>query len=219
MPFGYLVTVTFVAGCTLLALGPPRPRHSSPSNKSFWFGYLLNELPFLAFYWLLASTLLAFSQGDLASPGGWAALGVAVLTTVGLVIVAWRGLGAGPAVDHALDEGLGGGWRATVDPELAGRLRRHLPWARIVLWPLPLRRRDVERVATSATATPATKPARPVPPSLPSAAQPDARLLPWRRVPQRRQAPRGAAPPPPAGQPGLGLHQRQLPPEPDGQVP
>jgi acetyl esterase/lipase len=147
MPFGYLVTVTFVAGCTLLALAPPRPRHSSPSNKSFWFGYLLNELPFLAFYWLLASTLLAFGQGDLASPGGWAALGVAVLTTVGLVIVAWRGLWAGPAVDHALDEGLGGGWRATVEPELAARLRRHLPWARILLWPLPLRRRDVERVA------------------------------------------------------------------------
>ena len=23
---------------------------------SFWFGFLVNELPFVAFYWLLAST-------------------------------------------------------------------------------------------------------------------------------------------------------------------
>ncbi|HEV8163704.1 MAG TPA: alpha/beta hydrolase, partial [Actinomycetota bacterium] len=89
MPVGYLVTVAFVGWCTLFALAPPRPRQSSPSNKSYWFGYLLNELPFLAFYWLFAATLLAFSQGDLGSPGGWAAFGVAVLTTAGLVVVAW----------------------------------------------------------------------------------------------------------------------------------
>lgn len=63
------MTVTLVAWCTLFALAPPRPAHSSPSNLSFWFGYLVNELPFLAFYgWILAPTILAFS--DLDSPGG-----------------------------------------------------------------------------------------------------------------------------------------------------
>jgi hypothetical protein len=49
MPVGYLVTVAFVGWCTLFALAPPRPRQSNPSNKSYWFGYLLNELPFLTF--------------------------------------------------------------------------------------------------------------------------------------------------------------------------
>jgi hypothetical protein len=56
MPIGYLATVTLVAWCTLFALIPPRPRRSSPSNMSYWFGYLLNEQPFVGVYWLLAST-------------------------------------------------------------------------------------------------------------------------------------------------------------------
>ena len=147
MPIGYLLAVTLVAWCTLFAVAPPRPRQSSPSNLSFRFGYLLNELPFIAFYWLLASTLLALSQGDLDSPGGWVAFGLAVLTTVGLVVVAWRGLRAGPAVDHALREGLGAGWRAAIDAGMAAQLRRRLPWARILFAPFLVRRRDVERVA------------------------------------------------------------------------
>jgi hypothetical protein len=139
--------VALVAWCTLFAVAPPRPRQSSPSNLSFRFGYLLNELPFVAFYWLLASALLAFSQGDIDSPGGWVAFGLVVLTTVGLVVVAWRGLRAGPAVDHALREGLGAGWRTAIHAGMAARLRRRLPWARILLWPFPVRGRDVERLA------------------------------------------------------------------------
>src|SRR5215211_5575993 len=46
---------------------PPRPRQSSLSNLSFLFGYLLNELPFVACFWLLASTLSAIGQGDVDS--------------------------------------------------------------------------------------------------------------------------------------------------------
>jgi acetyl esterase/lipase len=147
VPIGYLAAATFIAWCTLFALAPPRPRQSSPSNLGFRFGYLLNELPFVAFYWLLASTLLAFSQGDIDSPGGWAVFGLAVLATVGLLVVAWRGLRAGPAVEHALREGLGAGWPSTIDTSMAARLRRRLPWARILFGPFFVRRRDVERVA------------------------------------------------------------------------
>ena len=44
-------------------------------------------------------------------------------------------------------EGLGAGWRTAIDPNLAARLRRRLPLARILLLPLSRRRRDVERVA------------------------------------------------------------------------
>jgi acetyl esterase/lipase len=142
MPIGYLVAVTLVAWCTLFALVPPRPRQSSRSNVSYWFGYLLNELPFVAFYWLLASTLLAAGQGDLETPGGWVAFGLATLTTVGLVIVVWRGLRARPALDHALSEGLGADWRSAV----AAR-RGRLQLVRILFAPFLVRRRDVERVA------------------------------------------------------------------------
>jgi hypothetical protein len=42
MPIGYLVTVMLAAACTVLALAPPRPRHSNPSNTSYWFGYLIS---------------------------------------------------------------------------------------------------------------------------------------------------------------------------------
>ena len=54
---------------------------------SYWFGFLLNELPFVAFYWLLVSTLIAVGQGDIDSPVGWLAFGVAVVTTGGLAVV------------------------------------------------------------------------------------------------------------------------------------
>jgi hypothetical protein len=106
VPVGYLVTVTIAAWCTLFALAPPRPGRSGPSNLSFRLGYLVNELPFVAFAWLLAATLLAFGQGDIDSPGGWVAVGVAAVTTGGLVVVARRGLRAGPAVDHAMSADL-----------------------------------------------------------------------------------------------------------------
>ena len=61
-------------------------------------------------------------------------------------MVAWRGLQAGPAVDHALSEGLGSEWRTDLDPGLAARLRRRLPLARILFGPFFFRRRDVERI-------------------------------------------------------------------------
>jgi acetyl esterase/lipase len=146
VPIGYLITVSLMAWCALFALAPPRPRQSSPSNLSYWFGYLINELPFVGCYWMAASTLLAFAQGDIDSPGAWLVVGLAALTALTLMVVAWRGLRAGPAVERALGEGLGAGWRTAIDAALAAKLRRRLPWARILLWPFPLGRPDVERV-------------------------------------------------------------------------
>jgi acetyl esterase/lipase len=147
LPVGYLITVVVLAWCTLYAVAPRRPRHSSPSNRSYWFGFLLNELPFLAFYWLAASTWLALSEGVAGSWLGRAALAVAGATTAALSLVAWRGFQARRAVDQALDGALGPGWRTGIDPDLAERLRRRLPFARILLLPLSVRRGSVERVA------------------------------------------------------------------------
>jgi hypothetical protein len=143
---GYLVTVGLVAWCAFFALAPRRASHSSPSNVSYWFGFVLNELPFIAFYWLLASTTLAISQGDLVSPVGLVALALACLTTLGLALVTWRGLKAGPVVDRALSESLGSGWWAAIDARLAARLRRGLPLARILFAPFLFGQRDVERI-------------------------------------------------------------------------
>jgi hypothetical protein len=118
VPIGYVVTATIVAWCTLLALAPLR-RPFALGAMSFGFGFVLNELPFVAFYYLLVSTVLAVDQGGVNSPGGWAAVGLAALATAGLVVVAWRGLRAGPAVENALSEGLGVGWRTAVDTGIA----------------------------------------------------------------------------------------------------
>ena len=146
MPIGYLIWTALIAWCTLFALAPPRPRRSSPSSKSFLFGFLVNELPFVAFYVLLASTSLAIFQRDIQSPVGWTAFALAVLATAGLVVVVWRALQTRPTLDHALTEGLGSNWRNELDPRMAARLRRHLPLARILVGPFFFRRADVSRV-------------------------------------------------------------------------
>ena len=135
MPVGYLVAAVLVGWCTVCALWPVRGSRAL-GTMSWGFGFVLNELPFVAFYFLFASTMLALGQGDLDSPGGWVAFGVAVLATVGLGVVTWRGLRAGAAVNRALSDALGVRSR---------RLR--IPLARILFAPVFVRRRDVERVA------------------------------------------------------------------------
>jgi acetyl esterase/lipase len=72
---------------------------------------------------------------------------VGLLATAGLVVVAWRASQTGPAVDQALNEGLGSEWRTELDPGMAAPLRRRFPLARILFAPFFFRRRDVQRVA------------------------------------------------------------------------
>ena len=114
---------------------------------SFYFGPFVNELPFLAFYWLLMETLLAINEGDLDTPGGKVAVGVAILVTVGLGVVVRRGLQAGPAIERALAEGLGSEWRTDLAAKSSAQVRHRLPLARIVFGSLFVRRHDVERLA------------------------------------------------------------------------
>jgi len=113
VPVGYLASTGLIALGTWFALFPQRRM----PMVSFWFGLVVNELPFLVFYLLLASTLLAFGQGDIDTPGGWVVVALAVLTTVGLGVLVAR-----------------------AEPT------RDLPWAGILLTPLGVRRRDVRRV-------------------------------------------------------------------------
>jgi len=136
MPFGYLITTGVMLAYVLFAVAPPRPRRSSPWRVSFWLGYLVNELPFLAFLVLAPSTAVAIAQGDIAAPVGWIGLGLAVVATAGLVVIVRRALRTGEVVDRALTE-------AGLPP----RPRRRLPWARIVLWPFAFPHPGIERIS------------------------------------------------------------------------
>jgi acetyl esterase/lipase len=136
MPFGYLIGTGLMAIYVVFALAPPKPRHSSPVRVSFWLGYLVNELPFLAFWILVASTALAVGQRDIATPVGWIGLGLAIIATAGLVVIVRRALPTGRAVDEAL-----------AAAGLPPRSRRRLPIVRILLWPFAFPHPGVERLS------------------------------------------------------------------------
>src|SRR5262249_14655240 len=95
VPVGYVITVAPIAGCAALALMPLR-RPPILAALTFRLTLAVNELPFIACFYLAAATVLVIGQHDVASPGGWAALGLGVLTMAGLGVIAWRGLQTGP---------------------------------------------------------------------------------------------------------------------------
>ncbi|MFJ8888727.1 alpha/beta hydrolase [Streptomyces sp. NPDC102402] len=142
MPMGYVATTAVFAWCAFFAVvAPRRPRFLG--TLSFWFGLSLNEVPFVGIFVLAGSTVLAFAEGDLRSPGAKAVAAVSVLATAALAASAWLGVRTDHVVGRALREGLGADWRDHVHVSL----RRHRPWARILLLPGVMRRRDVERIA------------------------------------------------------------------------
>ena len=145
MPIGYLITVVLMALAMLLAL-VPLGRPAALRTASWTLGSIVNESPFVAFYWILAATLLALAQGDLDTPVGWVALAIAGVTFLGTPVLVRRSLAARPAVEAALADGLGPSWRDAIEPPLAGRLRSgRLPWLRILLAPLPFVHRGVRQ--------------------------------------------------------------------------
>lgn len=136
MPVGYLITVGLVAVGMSLAL--------RPLGRSGWLGKVSwivsavpNESPFVALYWVLAATLLALGQGDLDTPLAWAGLALAGVSFLGTPIIVMRSLRARPAVDRALEEGLGREGRRSIDPTFLRTEPGGLPWIRILLTPLP----------------------------------------------------------------------------------
>jgi hypothetical protein len=127
MPIGYLITAALVVWCTLMALTPPR-RPLPVGFVAYLYGFVLNELPFLAFYYLVVATLLAATQSELNSPVGWAGIVLSSIATIGLILVTRRALRTGPVLNRALAEGLGEGLGAetALRPRLrlSSRLRR-----------------------------------------------------------------------------------------------
>ncbi len=139
----HVLTVAPVALVAFAALAPPR-RPRSVANLAFWLGYLVNEFPFLAFCWLVASTLPALGSERRGSPAGLAVVALVVLTGCALARIMWRALEAGPSVAGAVSRDLGaGGGTGPPHDRLA---RPRLP-TRTVVWPLPLGARGVHRIA------------------------------------------------------------------------
>jgi acetyl esterase/lipase len=122
MPVGYWWTVAVTSwgvACALTRWPRLGPFSAIPA-------LVVSELPFIVGYLLVGSTVLAFAEGDLGSPGGAAGAAVALLALAGLVVIVRRAMRAHAALHNA------------------GRPRR--PWGRILRAPLFPGRRDVVRV-------------------------------------------------------------------------
>ena len=101
MPIGYLWTVAVVSWGVACAL-TRWPRLGSFAALP---ALVVSELPFLVGYFLIASTVLAFADGDLGSPAGAAAAVVALLALAGLVVVVRRALRAHAALRTPVSRG------------------------------------------------------------------------------------------------------------------
>jgi acetyl esterase/lipase len=141
MPIGYLVATFFAAVATKIALAP-EPTRGPRATPTFVLESAANELPFLILYWLVLSTALAVVQGNVRSPIGWIGVGVALLSTAGLIVVVRRALDACPALHAALDDAFGA--RPDGGPRASGR-RSHTPWASVLIAPLRISGRGVEQ--------------------------------------------------------------------------
>jgi len=113
---------------------------------SYVFGVWLNW-PLVSFLWLVAWTALAIDQTGIDSQWLWIGLGLAVAASAALAILRQLAQGTGPALERALDEGLGADWRDGVGAEFAARLRRRPSLVRILWAPVSARHRGVERMA------------------------------------------------------------------------
>jgi acetyl esterase/lipase len=97
MPVGYLWTVAVVSWGVACALTRWRRLGFFAAIPAL----VVSELPFLAGYLLVASTVLAFADGDLGSPAGAAGAVVALLALAGLVVIVRRALRAHAALGNA----------------------------------------------------------------------------------------------------------------------
>jgi acetyl esterase/lipase len=140
MPIGYLVTTTLVALCALAAVASPK---AATTRRFRWWRVLIgtvNELPFVAAYWLVVSSGLAAAQGDLSTPVGLIGFVAAVAAMAALVVIARRGLAARSVLLATLDD-------TFVVPERDStcRMSKHHRWWRILVAPLSFRGRGVLR--------------------------------------------------------------------------
>ena len=116
MPAGYLWTVAAVSWGVACALTRWRRLGSFSAIPAL----VVSELPFLAGYLLIGSTVLALADGDLGSAAGAAGAVVALLALTGLVVIVRRALRADAALRNTGKPGRPWG-RILRAPFFAGR--------------------------------------------------------------------------------------------------
>jgi acetyl esterase/lipase len=143
VPVGFLITTGLMALAMAACLWPAS--RSGLLGPATWvISAIPNESPFLAFYWVGASTLLAFSEGDLHGALGWVALGLAAATFVGTPVLVRRSLRAAPVIEQALDRAIGPEWRRAGGGQ---SIAPNPPWGQILFTPLPLFHPGVQRIS------------------------------------------------------------------------
>ena len=143
IPIGYLIPTFLVLLSVYFIVAPlawPRP-------FKFWWviAAVVNELPLFAALFLVASTALAISEGDISSPGGWIAFGFNVASVIGLIVLFCLSLQTAPAIRRALTEGLGSDWRDRLDRKLAKRLDKNFS-VKALLGPFFIRSASVQHI-------------------------------------------------------------------------
>lgn len=146
MPIGYLVTIGVISAGMLASL-VPFARSGGLGTLSWLLSAVVNESPSVAVYWLLLVTLLAAVQGDMTGPAAWVAFGVGCASLAAAPVLIARALRGREVLDRALHDGLGPEWRHAAATRSGGARRDRLPWARILLTPIPVSRRGVRRTA------------------------------------------------------------------------
>jgi acetyl esterase/lipase len=140
MPVGFLITAGLVALAMAVSLWPPA--RSGLLGAATWFvSAILNESPFLAFYYMGISTLLAW--GEFHGTQMLVAVGLTIAPFVGTPVLVRRSVRAAAAIEQALNRDLGPRWR---DARGGQSIRAKPPWARVAFAPLPLFHPGVRRI-------------------------------------------------------------------------
>jgi acetyl esterase/lipase len=139
VPAGFLITVGLMALAMAASLWPPS--RSGILGLAAWLvSAIPNESPFLALYYILASTWLAGLNGAQV----WVALGLVAVLFTGTPVLVRRSLRAAPAIERALDRDLGPRWRHA---GAVAAIAAKPPWRRVLFAPLPLLHPGVRRLA------------------------------------------------------------------------
>ncbi|MCB0908890.1 MAG: alpha/beta hydrolase [Nocardioidaceae bacterium] len=145
---GMLIPVLVLAGIALVAVAPPVPNSSRPRHWTYLTGaFLLNELPFVALFWLAVWTLDPLLGGELGGAWGVAAGAALALAALEVLTIARRGFATRSALRALLDASCGPAGRSGA---ARSRLGRRHPWPRILFAPLPWRGRHIRRCANLA---------------------------------------------------------------------
>ena len=123
----------------------PIYRPAGLATLSFFAGWLTSELALHHILWQLAATVLFVWAGALAAWPGWLALGIVVVSWIGLARAFVNARTAERVIEAALERGLGANYRERVLPGVQERLAPEIDWRRILL-PFPMSHPEVERV-------------------------------------------------------------------------